>query len=74
MQKKKTPLAVTCKDCGREYAANAPHFMFCTARTCRNCDTTFGYVLTVYDSRPEALDEDGLPDRRCDRCLEEEDL
>ena len=62
---------VKCSDCGSEFAEGAPHRMFCDARTCRVCGTTFGYVLPVYDSRPEALDDAGRPERRCDRCIEE---
>ena len=62
---------VKCPNCGREYRAGAPHRMFCPATHCRNCGTNFGYVLPVYDSRPEALDEDGLPERRCEKCLDE---
>ena len=69
---KKRSLELTCKDCQRTYRAGAPHSMFCPAHTCRNCGSTFSYVLPIYDSRPEALDEESLPERRCDRCLEDE--
>ena len=71
MKKKPKPVMTKCKDCGCNYAVGAPHNMFCPAKTCRECDSTFSYVIPVYDSRPEALDEDGLPERRCDRCLDE---
>lgn len=62
---------LTCPDCTRTYTQGAPHRMFCAARTCRNCGTTYGHILPVYDSRPDALDEEGQPERLCDNCLEE---
>ena len=71
LEKSQVKTQVICPDCKCEYTAGAPHGMFCSARTCRNCGTTFSYTIPVYDSRPEALDEDGLPERRCDKCLED---
>lgn len=62
--------AVKCKDCGLEYQKDAPHYMFCSARTCSECLATFSYTLPVYDSRPESCDDDGNPIRLCEECLE----
>jgi hypothetical protein len=68
---KPAPTMVTCKDCGVEYEAGAAHNMFCSSKTCTECGTTYGYVISVYDSRPEAKDDDGNPPRLCDDCLSE---
>ena len=62
-----------CRDCGAEYDAGAPHNAFCPAKTCTECGASFGYVLPVYDSRPEAKDEEGNPPRLCDECLNPDD-
>ena len=70
MKKKHEPM-VKCGDCGRKYQRGALHNAFCSAKTCRMCMSTYGHVLPIYDSRPEAL-EDGEPERRCDNCINEE--
>ncbi len=57
---------VTCEACGAKYTAGAPHNAFCLARTCTLCETTVGYVLDIYDSRTNP------PERRCQKCLDEE--
>lgn len=56
---------VKCPDCGGQYEAGALHYMFCPARTCSECGTTFGYVLPIWDSRVTP------PERRCDDCTQE---
>ncbi len=55
-----------CPDCGKNYTAGAPHKMFCEARTCSFCGSSFGHVLCIYDSREKP------PLRKCDRCMDEE--
>lgn len=54
-----------CADCGLSYKAGAPHNMFCHAKTCDECGTTFSYALPVYDSRVKPVI------RLCDTCLNE---
>jgi len=49
-----------CPDCGVNFERGAPHFMFCLARTCDECGTTFGAALR--------RTEDGR--RLCDDCAE----
>lgn len=71
MSKSKPKDTVTCPDCGAEYDRGAMHNMFCKAKACSECGTSFGYKLPVYDSRPESADEDGDPIRLCEECLEE---
>lgn len=55
-----------CPDCGAMFKVGAPHAMFCPARTCDFCGTSFGHVLDVYDSRTNP------PQRKCDRCIEDD--
>jgi len=59
----KATAKVKCKDCGRSYQAGAMHSMFCPARTCDECGSTFSFVIPVYDSRVKP------PIRLCDNCL-----
>ena len=68
--KKQKIKRVKCSDCNAEYQLGAPHGMFCHAKTCTECGTTFGYVLPIYDSRPEAYDSVGNPSRLCEECQE----
>ncbi len=56
---------IKCPDCGNTYSAGAPHYMFCSARHCDECDSNFSYVLDIYDSRYTP------PTRRCDACMQE---
>lgn len=58
-----------CKDCGLSYQAGAPHYMFCKARTCDNCQTTVDHKLEFY------IDQDGdeTSVRLCDDCAEKVD-
>ncbi len=55
-----------CKDCGNEYRIGAPHNVFCAAKTCSECGTTYSYVVPVYDSRVEPSI------RKCMGCLADE--
>lgn len=63
---------IHCDDCGGDYMAGAPHYMFCPAKMCTECGTSFSYTIPVYDSR--TVDEDGnpAPRRLCHRCLAED--
>jgi DNA replicative helicase MCM subunit Mcm2 (Cdc46/Mcm family) len=56
---------VKCKDCGATFVAGAMHYMFCPARTCSECGTTFSYALPVYDSRVTPVI------RLCEDCTQE---
>lgn len=60
---------VTCKDCGNEYEAGAPHMAFCPAKTCSLCGTTGSEVLepVIYSE----LDENEDPYRLCSECEDE---
>jgi len=53
---------VRCPDCGGKYLAGAPHQMFCQAKTCSVCSTTYHYVIEP--------NKDG--ERICDKCQERE--
>lgn len=59
---------VECPDCGREYSKDAPHEMFCEARTCSECHVTYGQALPV-----SGKNDDGEEERICQSCLAEHD-
>ena len=63
MAKKKTKINkgfTVCADCGAQHKIGAPPYMFCPAKTCEDCDTTFGEVIEK--------DVDGR--RICEGCQE----
>lgn len=49
---------VKCPDCGATYAQGAPHYMFCEAKTCENCGTTYS----------ETIEPDENGNRICNDC------
>jgi hypothetical protein len=63
----KTAEIIACTDCGGEYKAGQPHYMFCPAKTCSECGTTYRHVIEVVEDHEP--DEDGLPYRLCDDCI-----
>ena len=34
-----------CADCGGQYKIGAPHYMFCPAKSCEECGTTFSHII-----------------------------
>jgi hypothetical protein len=59
---------VKCPDCSTEYDSKAPHEMFCSAKMCSTCHTTFGYVLPV-----TGTDDDGNEERTCEECMDDDE-
>lgn len=55
---------VKCPDCGFRYTAGAPHEMFCQAKTCVRCGTTFRDASELHGM------EDG---KVCDDCLDDDE-
>jgi hypothetical protein len=49
-----------CADCGGQFKDGAPHQMFCPAKSCEDCGTTFSEVIEK--------DVDGR--RICEGCQE----
>ncbi len=47
-----------CVDCSGQYKIGAPHYMFCGAKTCEDCGTTF----------PDIVEKDLDGRRICERC------
>ena len=58
---KKNNDRILCPDCGGRYKAGAPHYMFCPAKNCTECGTTYSVVIQP--------DEDG--NRICERCSDD---
>ncbi len=53
---------IKCHDCGMRYEPGAPHQMFCAARTCDGCGTTYGQVI----------EKNAAGERICAACREAE--
>lgn len=65
---------VECPDCGERFdPVTDVHDIFCRARTCDGCDTTFSYVLQTTGGTIEIEGEDGklvsYEERMCPQCL-----
>lgn len=64
---------VECPDCGQRYdPVTDAHSMFCLARTCDGCGTTFAYVLPTTGGTIEVEDVGKTvshEERLCDHCL-----
>lgn len=63
---------VQCPDCGDTYTAGAPHGMFCIARTCNVCGTTYGFVIRETGNTIDVGGEP-TPERICQSCIEDEE-
>ena len=61
--KKTEPGFNECVDCGAQHKIEAPHHMFCEARTCGVCGTTYGYAIEP--------NSDGQ--RECEACANPEE-
>jgi hypothetical protein len=49
---------IACPDCGGQYKIGVPHYMFCQAKTCEECHTTFTVLIP----------KDDKGHRVCDNC------
>jgi hypothetical protein len=66
VEKKPKVKRVKCEECGAEYDAGASHAMFCSAHTCTQCGTSYGYPLNVTGE-----DAEGNEERVCQKCEDE---
>lgn len=48
---------LTCPDCGMQYDPAQPHYMFCSAKTCERCGTTYDHILDTTEQGEQVCED-----------------